>query len=249
MQKILVPLRQGQSLSTLLFSPTSAAKAALIVCHGFRGGKENGGQIFPFAEALNELGILVVAFDFSGCGESSGDFSQVTLSRQINDLKGISAFVQENYGLKQIALGRSFGGSTVIAAASCLAAVSRYILWSAPFDLVASFALILGQDYKRLIAGESVIIEDESGTFKLEPDLVQDMPKHDMLGSLQSLAGRPTLIVHGEDDEVVPVDNAREIAARLPEAVLHIVPGADHRFSEHAQQRREMTLNWVKGFI
>lgn len=245
MQRIFIPLDEEQSLAALLFSPASAARAVLIVCHGFRGGKENGGQIIPFAQALTDRGLLVVAFDFSGCGESSGEFSPITLSRQVRDLEQVCAYVQSNYNLPQMVLGRSFGGSTAIAAASCLPGVSAYILWSAPFDLNATFALILDQDYERLAAGDSVIMADEAGSFKLEPDLLADMQNHNMSQGLQAMLGKPVLLVHGEDDEVVPVENVRQIAAHLPDAALYIIPGADHRFSEHIQQRQAITLGWI----
>jgi pimeloyl-ACP methyl ester carboxylesterase len=41
----------------------------------------------------------------------------------------------------------------------------------------------------------------------------------------------PTLVVHGEDDRVVPVENARLIAGRLPHGRLHLLPGAGHLYT------------------
>lgn len=244
-QKIFIPLDEEQSLAALLFSPASAARAALIVCHGFRGAKENSGQIIPFAEALTDRGLMVLAFDFSGCGESSGEFCQITLSRQARDLQRVCAYVQSNFNLPQILLGRSLGGSTAVAAAPHLPGVSAYILWSAPYDLIATFALLLDQDYERLAAGNSVILADENGSFRLDPDLLADMQNHNMSRGLHAMLGKPVLVVHGEDDEVVPVDNVQHIAAHLPAADIYIIPGADHRFTSHVEQRQAITLGWI----
>ena len=100
---------QGK-LAAYCFMPENECRYILIICHGFRGAKENGGRIFTFAEKLNKLGLGVLAFDFSGSGASDGDFANISLSSQVSDLRQVIDYVDSNYNRQLILLGRSFGG-------------------------------------------------------------------------------------------------------------------------------------------
>jgi putative redox protein len=245
MQKIFIPVDNDQSIAALIFAPESGPRGAVAVCHGFRGAKENSGKICAFAGKLTARGLMVIAFDFRGSGESSGEFSAITLSQQVEDLKQVCAYINSRYQLSFVLLGRSFGGATVIAAAPHVPEASGYVLWSAPFDLPRSFARLLGDDYQRLLNGASVICSDLESCFELRPDLVLDFKRHDMAGSLMAMRDKPVLVVHGREDEAVGIENAQEIATYLPEAVLHLVAGADHRFTGMVEQREAITLNWI----
>ncbi|NLW90828.1 MAG: alpha/beta hydrolase, partial [Syntrophomonadaceae bacterium] len=104
----------------------------IIICHGFRGAKENSGKLVPFAKRLNNIGYGVLAFDFSGSGASDGDFKDITLSGQAEDLRCVINYVSSRYNQPIYLLGRSFGGTTVLAAGAGDTRVAGYILWSAP---------------------------------------------------------------------------------------------------------------------
>jgi pimeloyl-ACP methyl ester carboxylesterase len=82
LQNIKIINGRGEKLAAIIFRPGEDPHILVIICHGFRGGKENGGRIYPFAERLNQLGVAVIAFDFGGSGESEGEFSNMTLSGQ-----------------------------------------------------------------------------------------------------------------------------------------------------------------------
>lgn len=61
MQSTNITNKQGEKLAAIVFTPSIKPLFLVIVCHGFRGGKENGGRIFQFADRLTELGIAVLA--------------------------------------------------------------------------------------------------------------------------------------------------------------------------------------------
>lgn len=245
MEKITIPVNDQQSVAAVLFAPESQPRGALVICHGFRGAKENSGNICPFAAKLTARGLLVVAFDFRGSGQSCGEFCDMTLTRQVEDLKQVCSYVQSRFKLPQLLLGRSFGGSTVISAAPHVPEAVGYILWSAPFDLPACFAALLENDYQRLLAGEVVNCSDTEGSFDLKPELIFDLQAQDMVRNLSAMAGKPVLVVHGREDEAVAYQNAQQIADLMPDAVLHLVEGADHRFTGQVEQREAITLDWI----
>lgn len=152
MQTISINNKHGERLAAYLFLPGLKPRFFLIVCHGFRGAKENGGRIYQFANRVNGLGGGLLAFDFSGSGKSEGDFLHMTLTRQADDLRCVIDYLSIHYNLPLVLLGRSFGGSTVIAGGTG-EKVLAYILWSTPVFLTKTFATMIPDEYNNLQAG------------------------------------------------------------------------------------------------
>lgn len=245
MEKICI--KDGEKEIKAYINIFPAASHMVVVCHGFRGSKENGGRIFDFADSLQEAGFAVLAFDFTGSGESPGDFAKVTLTRQAEDLKTVINYVKKNLSLPIILLGRSFGGTTVLAGGTGEPDVKGFILWSAPVFLHLTFAgLIPQKQYKLLRSGYEIEIADESGIFKLGPDLIRDFSNHDMDKYIENIGRRPTLIIHGEEDKVVPLKNAFYLTGKIPVCTLKVFQGADHKFINDYKKREYYTINWLR---
>jgi len=250
MQVLELEKPDNQKLRAYAFIPASCCRYTVVVCHGFRGTKENGGKIFDFADRIMQLGFGVFAFDFSGCGDSDGEFSKITLSRQARDLRHVIDYVWQIYELPVILLGRSFGGSTVLAGGSNDERVAGYIFWSTPVKLHETFRLILGEDYEKLKAGSTVTVNDESGVFSLEPAILEDLDMHNMDEYLTALGKRPVLVIHGLADEVVSPSNAEYICKGAENAELELVMGADHSFLNKNLERENLTVAWLrKNFL
>lgn len=226
--------------------PLENLRCILVVCHGFRGSKDNGGRIFDFARRLNALGAGVYAFDFLGSGDSDGEFSEVTLSSQADDLEQVIDFVYTHHKLPIILLGRSFGGSTVIKAGSQDVRVKGFILWSAPVKLQATFATMLGDAYQELEVGQDVMFCDETGMFWISPVLISDFACHDMDEYLGLLGERPVLIIQGMADEVVAPANAHYIFSHCSNAEMVLLEGADHRCTNKTREREDITIKWLE---
>ncbi len=246
MKNVTISNKYQDKLAAYLFEPPEKGRYMLVICHGFRGAKENGGKIYAFAEKLQQLGIGTLAFDFSGSGSSEGDFSQITLTRQADDLKKVLDYTDAKFSLPIILLGRSFGGSTVLAGGSKDPRIAGYILWSTPAKLEQTFAKIMPEDFKCMKRGESTKVKDEVGEYVLGPDLILDFSRHDMDSCLQDIQSRPVLIVHAQDDEVVDPSNAFYMQARLSNCSLCLVENAGHRFLDKTATREEMTIEWLK---
>ncbi|MDH7496954.1 MAG: alpha/beta fold hydrolase [Syntrophomonadaceae bacterium] len=241
--------RAGQRLAALLFPARGEVRCGLAVAHGFRGGKENSGRIVQLAEAVAPLGCLVLAFDFTGVGGSEGDYSRLTLTRQADDVAAVVDHLAQRCP-RVVTLGRSLGGSSVLLEAARDARVSGVVLWSTPLHLPQTFARIMPEAYQRMAAGEPARIRDENGEFELCPDFVRDLEQHRLSDCVRSLQHRPLLIIHGAEDEVVPVSHAREIAALAGAgAELHVVDGCDHRFTACPGVREAITAGWLRRLL
>jgi pimeloyl-ACP methyl ester carboxylesterase len=243
-QQLTINNRYRLKLAALLSMPDDC-HCLVISCHGFRGAKENSGKIYGFGQKLHQIGAGLLAFDFQGSGESQGHYRSITLARQAHDLQDVINYADQQFKLPIIALGRSFGGSTVLAGASQDSRVAGYILWSTPVFLKETFASMDAALASQIEKGETITLTDEGGTYQLDPDLFRDFDNHNMDEYLRAIGDRPVLIVHGDSDEVVNPQNARYIARLLPEAQLHIVKGADHRFTQQIALREDLTIRWL----
>ncbi len=246
MQSIIITKDNGQKIAALLFLP-GTYQYLVIICHGFRGKKENNSKICTFAERLNTIGFGVLAFDFSGSGESDGEFCDITLSRQVEDLSAVINYSSSNIGRPMLLLGRSFGGSTILAGAADDKRIQGYIFWSTPVDIQETFTRLIREDgYEQMIRGNTVTLDDEAGEYTLKPSFVQDIYNHNLVDNLKQIGKRPVLIVQGQEDEVVSVYNARYMYNGLCNVEMIIVDGADHRFQDKVQLREEITLKWLR---
>ncbi len=100
------------------------------------------------------LGIAVLTFDFSGSGESEGDFVSMTLSRQASDLKSVVDYACTQFAVPFILLGRSFGGSTVIVEGAGDKRIDGFVLWSTPIFMAETFSAMMPDEYNRMQNGK-----------------------------------------------------------------------------------------------
>lgn len=249
MQSLSIINKQDEKLAAYIFMPAITARLVMIVCHGFRGGKENGGRIFNFASRLNKLGVIVLAFDFSGSGQSEGDFVSLTLSRQVSDLQSVIDYVDIHYKLPMVLLGRSFGGCTAIVGGAGDKRIAALALWSAPFFIADTFAAMMPAAYKSMLAGQVVNINDEAGNYDLGPAFAADITRHNMESYLRDIGNRPVLIVQARDDELVAPENALHMQNRMDNVSLHLIDKAGHRFLEKTALREDLTIDWLKNLF
>jgi len=249
-ERLVIRNAEGNRLSALLFVPADERRCTVIAAHGFRGTKENGGRICSLAAKLVSRGCALLAFDFAGSGESEGDFADITLSGQVRDLQAVVDW-SDSRGLRPVVLlGRSFGGSTVLAEAAGDERVRGIILWSTPVWLRETFAAIMPAEYRQLEEGNSVWIRDDWGEFRLNPGFARDLAGHDMSQYIKSISRRPVLIIHGQSDEIVKPENAEYIYERVGEqAELHLVEGSDHRFLNSSALREDLTVAWLERYF
>lgn len=218
-------------------------RTAVVVVHGFKGFKDWG--FFPWTcEQLAQAGHLAVSFNFSLNGVAVGqtDFSDLdafgrnTLSREMDDLHWVvDQTAAGAFGPtppeRICLLGHSRGGGSCIVAAAerddlaalaTWAAISTFRRWSAEQDA----------DWNR--DGVTYVLNARTGQNMplrraLRDDIESNADRLDVLAAAARLRA-PWLLVHGAEDETVPVEEARSLKARSSEAALEVVEGAGHTF-------------------
>jgi len=226
-QKITFPGAGGSELSARLsLPPDGDVVACALFAHCFTCSKDLK-PVVNISRALTQQRIAVMRFDFTGLGESEGDFADTTFSSNIADLVAAAAHMEREFEAPAILVGHSLGGAAVLQAAAQIESVRAVATIGAPFDPAHVTHLFEGSLAEIEEYGEADVVL-AGRRFTVGQQFVQDLDGHHMEKAIGSL-GRPLLIFHSPVDQVVGIDNAALIykAARHPKSFVSL-DDADH---------------------
>lgn len=247
-KKLFFKNSQGLKLCGILSNPTSQKdKLIVILCHGFLRSKE-GRTYISLEEILNQAGISTFRFDFFGHGQSEGKFEEITSSEAVDDVLKAIKFIKE-LGYQKIGLfGSSFGGLASIMAAAQRDDLHLLALKSPVVDYLS---LMQRPDNVEEIKkwqqrGFSWITTPDGQKLKLNFSFFEDAKKINGFEAAQKIKA-PTLIVHGDADITVPVEQSRKTSELIPNCRLEIIKGAYHAYSqpEHFKQMLEVMADFI----
>ncbi|KGA98617.1 hypothetical protein AJ85_15440 [Alkalihalobacillus alcalophilus ATCC 27647 = CGMCC 1.3604] len=179
----------------------------ILFIHGFVGNKVGEHRLFvKAAQHFHHLGYATLRFDFSGCGESSGHYQDVTVTKQIEELKAIINHVKHVYKVKDknlILLGHSLGGGIAALTANEIRGLQKVILWAPVANPYEEILSITGESAETLAKSSGLF--DFSG-FLLSEEFFNDLKKHKPLENIQHYQG-DLLVFHGERDQDISVQN------------------------------------------
>jgi putative redox protein len=229
------PNAEGQLLSGRLDLPLIPPAAYAIFAHCFTCGK-NLKAATHIARALNAAGFGVLRFDFTGLGESEGDFATSGFSADVADLVAAAAFLERERVAPTLLVGHSLGGAAALRAPASIAAVRAVATIGAPFD-PAHVRHLLGEAAAIAERDGSAPLTLASGTFRITKQFVDDLSAGDARSTLRALR-RSLLVLHSPVDATVDVDNATAIfqAALHPKSFVSL-DRADHLLTDPADAR------------
>jgi putative redox protein len=216
----------GAQLSGRLEMPVGEPIAYALFAHCFTCSK-NYRAVVNISRALARSGISVLRFDFTGLGESEGEFSETTFSSNIEDLVAAAEFLGTEWERPSILIGHSLGGAAVIRAAGRLPSVEAVVTINSPADpeqvkrhLRSSLAEIEESGYAEVsLAGRP---------FTIKREFLEDVSRQNMTRALEELEAA-LLVFHAPDDEVVDFENAERIFATARSSKTFVpLQGADH---------------------
>jgi len=218
----------------------------VILAHGFGVTKEEGGMFDQIAEHLAENGILVYRFDFSGRGESEGDYSKTSLSKLKSDQNKILEFVrsQEKVDSNNIGiLGQSFGTSTTVTLEPQVKAIVLMGSVAHPKELLGK---ILGEGYNP--EGLSIRKKPNGTTIEVDSQFWKDFKNHDLLKSMSQIEC-PVLFIHGSDDEKVPVSEMEDYIKVTKNSKKLVLEGALHSLKPKRDEMYKAVVDWFKEHL
>ena len=240
----------GQRLAARIDLPDAKPPVAYaLFAHCFTCSK-NIKAAAHISRALTAEKIAVFRFDFTGLGESEGDFGDTNFSSNVDDLVAAAQFMTATYEGPKILIGHSLGGAAVLQAAARIPSSLAVITIAAPAD-PNHVSLALGES-KDLIERQGEARVDLAGrTFKIKKQFLDDLESVSMQDSIQNL-NRALLIFHAPTDGVVGIDNAARIfkAARHPKSFISL-DQADHLLIKPEDSRYVGSLiaTWASKYI
>ncbi|ETX03441.1 MAG: hypothetical protein ETSY2_33520, partial [Candidatus Entotheonella gemina] len=124
----------GERLSARLdMPPDDQPYTYALFAHCFTCSKDLK-AVGNISRALTQEGIAVLRFDFTGLGESEGEFAETNFSSNVTDLVAAARFLEEQYQAPQLLIGHSLGGTAVIQAAAHLPSARAVVTIGAPSE-------------------------------------------------------------------------------------------------------------------
>tara|TARA_B100000035_G_C21005770_1_gene557206 strand:+ start:186 stop:920 length:735 start_codon:yes stop_codon:yes gene_type:complete len=230
---------KGETLDYTFHNPGNQSRDILIIGHGVTGNKDRP-FVIALAEAVASEGMAVLRFSFSGNGSSGGDFRECTISKEIEDLNAVVTAAVNN-GYRVTYAGHSMGGAVGVLAAAMDERIKH---------LISLAGMVNTKDFYDREFGEET--PDEGCMWEEQSCPLSSTYKNDMyeIGSVVSKASEvkvPWLLIHGDADDVVPIEDSRQIFAQAndPKKIIEI-PGANHVFSESGfVPMSEAVIDWI----
>jgi len=217
----------------------------VLLVHGFGVTKEEGGMFDELAEKLVEEKFLVYRFDFSGRGESEGDYSKTSLSKQKSDLSKILEFVKSQPKVDHSKIGilaQSFGTPITVALSPKVKAIILMGSISNPFEALGKLSKWEKLDKE----GISKKIKPNGEIIMLGSQFWKDFENYDLLELIKKI-DCPILFIHGSKDDRIPpsemeayFENANEPKEKT------IIEGADHGLRPHRDKMHKIVIDYFK---
>ena len=240
----------GNQLSALLDLPADGhPEAFALFAHCFTCTK-NLKSINQISRALTRERVAVLRFDFTGLGESEGDFADTNFSTNIADLVAAANFLDAEYEAPKILIGHSLGGAAVLQAAGKIGSSKAVAVIGAPAD--PGHVMRHFEEHQDAIAmdGEAEIAI-EGRHFRIKKQFLDDLGDIQMEKAVRNLR-KALLIVHSPMDQTVGIDNAAKIFqyARHPKSFISL-DQADHLLMNAGDARYvgAMIASWVRKYL
>ncbi|PAU93021.1 osmotically inducible protein OsmC [Aliifodinibius salipaludis] len=211
----------GDKLSARVDQPDGEARNYALFAHCFTCSK-NLKVVSNLSKTLTKHGIGVLRFDFTGLGESEGDFADTNFSSNIEDLIAAADYMESHYRAPAILIGHSLGGAAVLQSASKIPKSKAVATIGAPADpehVKENFGARLNEIEEKGIATVTLAGRD----FTIKKQFIDDLEANNMDDKIRNL-DRALMIFHSPVDQVVGIDNAANIykKARHPKSFVSL---------------------------
>ena len=239
----------GFELAARLEFPEEQPKGYALFAHCFTCNK-NLTAVKNIGNALTTNGIAVLRFDFTGLGESEGEFENTNFSSNVFDLISAAQFLEENYSAPDILIGHSLGGAAVIFASHQIKSIKAVATIGAPSNPKHVAHLFKdGLDEIREKGVATLMIGGR--TFNIQQQFLDDINEKNMENILKEM-NKALLVMHSPQDTTVSIENAAQIyqAAWHPKSFISL-DGADHLLSkkEDSIYVGQMIANWATRYL
>ncbi len=215
------------------FTCTSTLKSAVKLCR-----------------QLATRGVATLRFDFSGQGESEGDFADTNFSSNVQDLVYAARFLAENYEAPQLLMGHSLGGAAALQVAASIDSIKATAVIGAPADPAHVQHLFTDKQCQIVEEGHAEVSLG-GRAFKITREFIENLNENKLDEHLQSYRGA-LLILHAPKDQLVGVENAAKIFAMAKHPKSYVsLDEANHLLTSPGdpEYAGDMIALWAKRYV
>ncbi len=250
MPTLTFPNAEGVDLAAQIDLPAEGTpRAWALFAHCFTCSKDLRGAT-EIARSLTAAGFGVLRFDFTGLGESEGEFAETTFSSTVADLVAAAEFLAREYQSPSLLVGHSLGGAAVLMATPLIDSVAAVATVGAPFD-PAHVRHLLEDGLDEIAHTGEATVRIGGRPFRVKQQFVDDLQALDAKSYLASL-DTALLVLHAPGDTIVSVDNARLIfdSARHPKSFVSL-DTADHLLTkpDDARYAGQVIAGWASRYV
>ncbi len=221
----------------------------VIFAHVFTGSKNLIASKY-ISRALTMNGFAVLRFDFTGLGDSEGDFSETNFTSNVDDLLAAADFLQENYEAPAVIVGHSLGGIAAIFAASRIDSIKAVVSIGAP-SYPKHVVKLLADKTEEIEKNGCAQVNIGGRKFMIKKQFLDDLQQQEHVPVIENL-GKALLVMHSPQDRIVEIENAANIykLAKHPKSFITL-DRADHMLSnkEDAHYAGSVITSWVRRYI
>lgn len=240
----------SEELAARLDEPEDGIRRGTVLfAHCFTCSK-NLRAVGHISRAMTEAGLGVFRFDFTGLGESEGDFADTNFSSNVEDLLAAADYLEKEWHAPGLLMGHSLGGAAVLQAAARLESVQAVATIGAPCK-PEHVAHLLSDSREEIESSGRAHVELAGRSFTIKRQFLEDLEEQHMNEIIRGL-GKALLIFHSPVDEIVGIDNAAHIykMARHPKSFISL-DDADHLLSndEDARYVGSVAAAWARRYL
>jgi pimeloyl-ACP methyl ester carboxylesterase len=251
MQRAVEIRSRNLTLRGMLHIPEIKAEKVPIICifHGFTGNKMEPHFIFvKLSRMLEAKGIASVRFDFSGSGESDGDFIDMTISHELKEAKDILNYAKSLDFVDTCrvgVLGLSMGGAVAsMLAGECKDDIKSLCLWAPAGNMGELVSRGRSEDDINELRKSGFW---DVGGLSLGTGFLDDVMSLNIYSKAENY-DKNVLILHGNKDQTVPMSTSeRYLEIYETRGILHLIEGSDHTFNK--KEWEEEVLDYTMGFF
>lgn len=240
----------GAALAARLELPARGApRAAALFAHCFTCSKDLGVSV-RVSRALAARGIATLRLDFTGHGESEGEFADTTFSSNVDDLVAAAGWLEAEVAAPRLLVGHSLGGAACLVAASRLPSVRAVATIAAPSELAHVREQMRDELAEIERSGEAEVVL-AGRRFVVRDELLRDLDAVDLRAAVGSL-GAALLLLHAPEDRTVAVEHAAQLYTAAPHPKSFVaLPGSGHLLREaaDAEYAASVIAAWAERYL
>lgn len=249
-QRVSFSSTRGHRLAARLDRPAEKPRAYALFAHCFTCSKDLV-AVSRLSRALVDRGIAVLRFDFTGLGESEGEFAETDFSSNLEDLLTAADYLREHHGAPQLLIGHSLGGAAALTVAAQVPECRAVATLGAPSNTEHLRHTLLRSN-PELEEADEAEVQLAGRPFRIRREFLDDLAQDRVLEAVRKL-DRALLILHSPVDEVVSIDHARRIyeAANHPKSFISL-DSADHLLLKDPADARytaEVLAAWAGRYV